>query len=68
MVWAEIREMIEPNLIYEPQNAEIANVTRDWKNPNDIQSLFRATEGTVSKYNLSMYNLSMFNLSIQITM
>ena len=45
---AEIREMIEPNLIYEPRNVQAANQTRDWKNPNDIQSLFRATEGKYS--------------------
>jgi hypothetical protein len=42
----EIREMIEPNLIYldSPSRRNIL-LSKDWKNNNDIQTLFRASEG-----------------------
>ncbi len=52
----EIREMIEPNLIYldSPSRRNIL-LSKDWKNNNDIQTLFRASEGENLSTSFSLF-------------
>ena len=56
----DIRDMIEPNLIFEDNPSRHRNVmlshtsAEDWRKTNDIQSLVRASEGLTSYLKFSL--------------